>query len=76
MTVTPTDFRKNLFKLLDRIMETGETLEIQRKGKIFRLVPPRKRSKLDRLTPHPDAIIGESDDLPDIEWSETWKPSI
>ena len=28
MTVTPTDFRKNLFKLLDTILETGNVLEI------------------------------------------------
>jgi PHD/YefM family antitoxin component YafN of YafNO toxin-antitoxin module len=76
MTVTPTDFRKNLFKLLDMIYETGQVLEIKRNGEIFRLVPPKKKSKLSRIEPHPDAVIGNSDDLAEIEWSGTWKPSI
>ncbi|MBN2826062.1 MAG: type II toxin-antitoxin system Phd/YefM family antitoxin [Campylobacterales bacterium] len=76
MVVTPTDFRQNLFKLLDEIIKTGKTLEINRNGEIIQVVPPQKRSKLDRLTAHPDAVVGNSDDFVRMDWNSEWKPSI
>jgi hypothetical protein len=76
MTVTPTDFRKNLFSLLDSILENGNVLEINRNGHIIKVVPPRKSKKIDRLVPHEDAVVGESDDFVSTDWSGEWKPSI
>ena len=76
MTVTPTDFRKNLFKLLDSLLETGKTLEINRNGHIFKVIPPKRTKKLDRLVPHKDAVVGDSDELVETDWSREWKPSI
>lgn len=76
MTITPTDFRKDLFNLLDSILVSGKVLEINRNGHIFKVIPPKKRSKLDRLIAHPDAVVGNSDDFIDIDWSSEWKPSI
>jgi hypothetical protein len=76
MTVTPTDFRKNLFSLLDGILQNGKVLEINRNGHIIKVVPPRKSKKIDRLVPHEDAVVGESDDFVSMDWSGEWKPSI
>jgi hypothetical protein len=76
MTITPTDFRKDLFNLLDMLLKTGKTLEINRNGQILKVIPPKQQSKLARLTPHPDAVNGNSDDLVSIDWSHEWKPSI
>lgn len=76
MTVTPTEFRKDLFNLLDKILETGKVLEIKRNGYIFKVVPPKKMKKLDKLVPHKDAVVGDSDDLVEMDWSREWKPSI
>jgi len=76
MLVTPTDFRQNLFKLLDEIIQTGQTLEINRNGNIIQVIPPKKSSKLDRLVAHPDTVIGNSDEIVSIDWSGEWKPSI
>jgi len=76
MTITPTDFRKDLFNLLDTILTTGKTLEINRNGHIFKVIPPKKIKKLDRLIPHPDAVVGDSSDFVSIDWSSEWKPSI
>lgn len=76
MTVTPTDFRKDLFKLLDSILESGKTLEINRNGKIIKVVPPKKQSKFDKLKAHPDAVVGDSEDFLSMDWSGEWKPSI
>ena len=76
MVITPTEFRKNLFKLLDEVLKTGRPLEIERNGQILKIVPPKRRSKLERLEPHPDAVNGDSDDLVEMDWSGMWKPSI
>ncbi len=76
MTISPTDFRKDLFKLLDMTLETGKVLEINRNGHIIKVVPPRKVKKLDRLVPHKDAVVGDSDDFVSMDWSGEWKPSI
>ncbi len=42
MTVTPTDFRKNLFNLLDTLLDTGKVLEINRNAHIFKVIPLKK----------------------------------
>ncbi len=76
MTITPTDFRKNLFKLLDEVLESGKVLEIDRNGSIIKLVPPKKKSKLERLVAHPDTVVGDSEQLVSKDWSKDWKPSI
>lgn len=33
--ITATDFRRDLFRILDRMTETGEPVRIRRKGKIL-----------------------------------------
>ena len=49
--VTVTEFRKNLFKLVEKVI-AGETVEFVHQGTTVRLViPEHPASKLDRLTP-------------------------
>ena len=48
MTVTVTDFRKNLFQLVERAMN-GELIEIVHKNRTIRLAPTEPNSKLSRL---------------------------
>jgi len=51
MRVTVTEFRKDLFRLVERVI-AGETVEFVHRGAIIRLVVPESRSsRLDRLTP-------------------------
>ncbi len=76
MAITPTNFRQNLFKLLDEVLESGKVLEIDRNGSIIKIVPPKKKSKLKRLVAHPDTVIGDSEELVSINWDKEWKPSI
>ena len=76
MIITPTDFRKDLFNLLDSILASGKVLEINRNGHIFKVIPPKKSCKLDRLVAYPDAVVGNSDDFISMDWSSEWKPSI
>ena len=51
MKVTITEFRNNLFKLVEKVI-AGESVEFVHQGTTIRLVVPEGRSsKLDRLTP-------------------------
>jgi antitoxin (DNA-binding transcriptional repressor) of toxin-antitoxin stability system len=51
MKVTITEFRNNMFKLVEKVI-AGESVEFVHQGTTIRLVVPEGRStKLDRLTP-------------------------
>ncbi len=76
MRMTATELRANLYKTLDRVLLTGEPVEIVRNGRTLRLtVDPvvRKGSIFDRLVKH-DYIVGDPEDLVHIDWSHEWKP--
>jgi len=76
MVVTATKLRQNLYKLLDHALETGEFIEIVRKGKSLRIVPGVKAGDFKKLVSHPDCINGDPDDIVSIDWSKEWKPFI
>ncbi len=61
MTVNTTEFRKNLFTLVDRALR-GELIEITHKGQTIRLVPASQPSKMSRLVKR-NTIKGSLDDL-------------
>ena len=51
MPLTASTLRQNIYRLLDQVLESGGPLEIERRGQILRIVPPKRRSKLDSLQP-------------------------
>jgi hypothetical protein len=65
------EFRKNVYNLIDRVIEKGEPLLIDRKGHVVKVLcePPKK--KLDSLSPH-SCIVGDSESLVEIDWSKEW----
>jgi len=69
-TVTPTELRSNIFKLLDDVLRTGIPLEINKGDKKLRIVPVKKSDKLQNLISRPHAITGDPDDLVDISWEK------
>lgn len=74
MRTNATRLREKLYQMLDHALETGETIEVERKGRVLRIVPDAPRSKLERLVPHPGAVSGDPGDLVHLDWSDTWKP--
>jgi antitoxin (DNA-binding transcriptional repressor) of toxin-antitoxin stability system len=71
MRVTASALRQDIYRILDRVLETGEVVEIERKGKLLRIVPPEPRRRLDRL-PRRDYIVGDPEDLVHLDWSDEW----
>ncbi len=74
MAVTASKLRADIYRLLDRVLETGEPLVIERNGRTLRIIADRRNRDLARLPKHPDFVIGDPDELVDIDWSDEWKP--
>ena len=71
--LTPSRLRANLYRILDRIAESGEPVEIERKGRALRIVAEQD-GKLDLLKPHPEYLQVAPDDLVHVDWSHEWRP--
>ena len=75
--VTSTEFRKNLFQIVERAIQ-GEFVEVVHKGRLVRLVPGDKPSKMSRLIQR-DTICGTPEDLDyaqkqlDTEMRTSWE---
>jgi antitoxin (DNA-binding transcriptional repressor) of toxin-antitoxin stability system len=74
MVVTASALRQNIYRLLDRVLETGEPLEIERNGRRLRVVPADVPNKLDLLEPHPGTWVGDPEDIFHMDWLREWKP--
>jgi antitoxin (DNA-binding transcriptional repressor) of toxin-antitoxin stability system len=77
MRVTITEFRKDLFKLVERVI-AGETVEFVHRNTTIRLVVPEAHASwLDRLTPrqiaNPDAPEDAERTLLAAMWEEIEK---
>jgi hypothetical protein len=67
--------RRELFNVVDRIIATGESVEIEREGHKLRLVLDEKKDKFSKLKRHEGVLNCSIDELdnperPDWEWSE------
>jgi hypothetical protein len=72
MKITATSLRKNLYRILDKVVATGTPVEIERNGKIIKILVEEKRSKLENLEPH-SVINGNPEDIVHMDWSGEWK---
>jgi antitoxin (DNA-binding transcriptional repressor) of toxin-antitoxin stability system len=66
--------RANIYRILDRVLETGIPVEIERRGRLLRIVPEKKPAKLELLPKRPEAVRGAPGDLVHVDWSKNWRP--
>jgi prevent-host-death family protein len=69
-TITVTELRGNIYRVLDEILETGVPIEVTKGGKKLRITPVARKNKLQNLVPRPDVINGNPDDIVDISWEK------
>ena len=72
MKVTATQLRANIYAILDQVLATGETVEIERHGRIVRLQPVAAEPRLERIESDPQYIVGDPDDLVELDLSHEW----
>ena len=74
MRITASQLRADVYRLLDQVLETGEAIEIERRGRVVRIVPEDSGNWLDRLVPREGVVSGDPDDLVHVDWSSQWRP--
>lgn len=74
MTLTATELRTKLFRVLDRVAETGEPVEINRRGKKLKIVLESPAGKMDRLRGREKYLRADPDEIVHLDWSDQWKP--
>ena len=77
MKMTATRFRQDLFKTLDRLVETGEALEIERRGAVLRVqVAQAAGALLDtaRFAHRRQLLRVPPGELVSTDWSPLWRP--
>lgn len=72
MTLRTSALRENIYRILDEILETGVPVEIERKGRLLRILAVEPKSKLANLKVR-DAIVGDPEDLVHVDWSDEWR---
>ncbi len=70
MKIKATKLRQNLYRILDDILQTGIPVEIERNGRVLKIIP-EKINKLVNLEKH-DVIIGDPEGIVHMDWSSEW----
>jgi prevent-host-death family protein len=76
MEVTASKLRQNVYRILDRVLETGEPVEIVRRGRRLKIIAAEHvaKGKLERLRERPKVLLTDPEDLVHLDWSAEWKP--
>lgn len=70
--LTPTELRRDIYRLLDQVLETGEPLEIERSGRTLLLVPVSGRRRRLADLPRRQAITCSPEELIATSWEDSW----
>jgi hypothetical protein len=76
MVLTASKLRQDIYRILDRVAETGVPVEIVGRRRRLKIVAadgsaPRK---IQRLKVRPKVLIGDPQRLVHVDWSKEWKP--
>lgn len=75
MAITTSELRGNIYRLLDHILETGEPLEIERKGRFLKIIPEAPPSRIARLVKH-ECLVGDPESIVHLDWSGEWRDDL
>ena len=74
MALKASALRENIYRILDEVLETGVPVEIERRGKILKIVSAEPRSELDNLKARPSYLLSDPEELVHLDWSGEWRP--
>jgi prevent-host-death family protein len=72
--MTATELRANLYRVLNQVLKTGSPVEVVLNGKTLRIVPGTNKARWEQLVAHHDCVVGDSDELVELDVSSKWKP--
>jgi hypothetical protein len=74
MVLTASKLRSDIYRILDRVLETGQAIEVQRKGRRVRIVPVDPPTRLARLRTRDLLTDDNPDAIVHLDWSGEWRP--
>ncbi len=74
MALTASSLRADVYRILDEVLRTGQPVEIERRGKLLRVVAVNPPDPLEALEARSEAILGDPDELVHVDWSAEWRP--
>lgn len=74
MAVSASRLRSNIYKLLDKVLESGKPLEIERKGRKLKIVPVVPPDKIGSLSRREGYLQGDPEEIVHMDWSGEWRP--
>lgn len=74
MGISASHLRQDVYRILDHVLETGEPVEIVRRGRTLRIITVERPARTSRLVKRPDAVTGDPEDLVHLDWSDEWTP--
>lgn len=72
MRLKASAFRRNIYRILDQVLDTGVPVEIERRGKVLKIALGEPRSKLAGLKPRP-YLLCDPEELVHLDWSREWR---
>lgn len=69
-TLTPTELRGNIYRILEEILNTGVPVEIDKDGRKLIIAPVERADKLRKLVKRKKFIKGDPEDLVNITWEK------
>jgi len=73
MRLKPSQLREDIYRILDQVLETGIPVEVERNGKLLKIIAAEPASKLANLKPR-HYLVGDPEDLVHLDWSDEWRP--
>lgn len=70
--MTASKLRQDIYRILDRVLETGEPVIVERNGRRIRITADETPSRFDALVRRPDVVVGDSEDFVHLDWSDEW----
>ena len=71
-TITATELRRNVYRVLDRVLETGVPQEIVRQGRKLMIVSSEPKRRRFEDAPKHQVLNCTYDELVDTSWEKTW----
>ena len=70
--INASKLRGDIYNVLDQVLRTGVPVEIQRRGKVLKIVSVSSRNKLANLKKH-DVLKTSPQNIVHMDWSSEWK---
>lgn len=74
MAITASDLRKDVYRILDSVLDSGQPIEVVRRGRRLTIAVVAPGSKLSRLVPRKKFLRGDPEEIVSVDWSGTWRP--